>query len=242
VTRPVPWQRIILPSFIALPILAILLGLGAWQLQRLQWKQGILAELQAAAALPPVEPAADTPPFARIAATGRFRPGAEAMLGLEVRGTTLGAELIAVLDRPGAPPILVVRGWAPMEGGQVERPEGEVTVSGYARPSERNPLAARDDPQHRRFYTFDARAIANALGAPDALPYALAVVVPRPGAAAPTGLGSTPAPSRGPLPEPAAAFPEPNNPHLGYAITWFGLAAAWVLIFVLWSRKRLSET
>ncbi|TCH96779.1 SURF1 family protein [Roseococcus sp. SYP-B2431] len=241
-SRPVPWPRIVLPSFIALPILAVLLGLGSWQLQRLQWKLSILSELQAAAARPPVEPAADTPPFARIAATGRFRPGAEAMLGLEVRGTVLGAGLIAVLDRPGAAPLLVDRGWAPLEGGHVERPEGEVAVSGYARPTEHNPLAAADDPARRRFYTFDARAIALALGAPDALPYALTVVVPRAVAAAPTGLGSTPAPSRGPLPEPAAAFPEPANSHLGYAITWFALAAAWVAIFVLWSRKRLSET
>ncbi len=241
-SRPIPWQRIILPSFIALPILALLLGLGSWQIQRLHWKLGILAELEAAAARPPVPPAADTLPFTRIAATGRFRPGAEAMLGLEVRGTTLGADLIAVLDRPGAPPLLVDRGWAPMEGGNVDRPEGEVTVSGYARPTERNPLAATDDPVHRRFYTFDARAIATALGVPDALPFALAVVVPRAGTAAPSGFGSTPAPSRGPLPDPATAFPEPNNPHLGYAITWFGLAAAWVVIFILWSRKRLSET
>lgn len=241
-SRPIPWQRIILPSFIALPILAVLLGLGSWQIQRLHWKLGILAELEAAAARPPAEPTAGTLPFTRIAATGRFRPGVEAMLGLEVRGTTLGADLIAVLDRPGAPPLLVDRGWAPMEGGNVERPEGEVTVSGYARPTERNPFAATDDPAHRRFYTFDARAIATALGAPDALPYALSVVVPRAGTAAPSGLGSTPAPSRGPLPDPATGFPEPNNPHLGYAITWFGLAAAWVVIFTLWSRKRLSET
>lgn len=241
-SRPIPWQRIILPSFIAFPILAILLGLGSWQVQRLHWKLAILAELEAAAARPPIEPAADTPPFARVATTGRFRPGAEALLGLEVRGTTLGADLIAVLDRPGAPPLLVDRGWVPMEGGAVERPEGQVTVSGYARPTERNPFAATDDPTHRRFYTFNAGAIAAALGVPDALPYALAVVVPRAQSAAPSGLGATPAPARGPLPDPASAFPEPSNPHLGYAITWFGLAAAWVVIFVLWSRKRLSET
>jgi surfeit locus 1 family protein len=129
-----------------------------------------------------------------------------------------------------------------MEGGQVERPEGEVTVSGYARPTEHNPLAATDDPAHRRFYTFDARAIAAALGAPDALPQALAVVLPRAGNAAPSGLGAAPPPARGPLPDPAPSFPEPSNPHLGYAITWLSLAAIWVVIFLLWSRKRLRET
>ena len=31
------------------------------------------------------------------------------------------------------------------------------------------------------------------------------------------------------LPSPARAMPRPDNPHLGYAITWFGLAAALLL-------------
>lgn len=243
-SRPLPWQRLVLPSFLALPILAVLLGLGSWQLHRLSWKEGVLAELSAAASRPPVPAASDTPPFTRITATGRFRPGAEAIYGLEVRGITLGGSLIAVLDRAdGQPPLLVERGWVPLEGGQITRPTGEVTVSGYARPSERHAfLAARDDAAAKRYYTFAVRDMATALGAPYALEYALTVVEPRAVPAAPTGLGSTPAPWHGPLPDPAAAFPQPNNPHLGYAITWFGLAAAWVAIFLLWSRKRLSDT
>jgi surfeit locus 1 family protein len=240
--RPTPWQRLILPSFLALPVLALLLGLGTWQLQRLAWKQGVLAELAVAQARPPI-PAPDQPqPYAHLTATGRFRPVAEAMLGLEVRGTTLGGSLIAVLDRPGAPPLLVERGWAPLEGGQVNRPEGEVSLTGYARFSDRrNPLAARDDRAARRFYHFDARTIAETLGAPDALPYALVVVVP--GAPlAPSGFGAAPPPQRGPLPDAAHGFPTPNNPHLGYAITWFGLALAWTAIFLLWARRRIRDT
>lgn len=241
-TPPIPWQRLILPSFLALPVLALLLGLGTWQLQRLAWKQGVLAELAAAQARPPVA-APDNPlPFAHLTAMGRFRPGAEAMLGLEVRGTTLGGNLIAVLDRQGTPPLLVERGWAPLEGGQVNRPEGEVTLTGYARFSDRrNPLAARDDPAGRRFYHFDARAIAQALNAPDALAYALVVVVPAP-PLAPSGFGAPPPPQRGPLPDAAHSFPTPNNPHLGYAVTWFGLALAWTAIFFLWASRRIRDT
>jgi len=240
--RPVPWQRLILPSFLALPVLALLLGLGTWQLQRLAWKNGLLAELAAAQARGPVEATGNPPPFAHITATGRFRPGAEAMLGLEVRGPVLGGSLITVLDRPGQPPLLVERGWAPLErGDQIQRPVGEVTVSGYARYADRRGLfAAKDDPANRRFYSFDPRAIAEALGAPDAAPYALTVVVP--GAAPlPSGLGSTPPPQRGPVPDAAHGFPSPNNPHLGYAVTWFGLALAWTAIFLLWARRRITD-
>lgn len=234
-----PWQRLILPSFLALPVLALLLGLGSWQVQRLAWKNGLLAELAAAQAAAPIPAPLAPEPFAHIIATGRFRSGAEALLGLEVRGPVLGASLIAVLDREGAPPLLVERGWVPMEGGAIERPVGEVTVTGFARPTERrSPFAAADDVAGRRFLTFDAPVIAAALGVPEAPPYALTVI--RPGAPrGPSGFGAAPPPSRGPLPDAATGFPAPNNPHLGYALTWFGLAAAWIAIFALWAIRRL---
>lgn len=236
-----PWQRLVLPSFLALPVLALLLTLGTWQLQRLEWKGGLLAEIAAAQASPAVPAPAAPAPFANVSATGRFRPGAEALLGLEVRGTVLGASLIAVLDREGAPPLLVERGWVPMEGGEVERPEGLVTVTGYARYSDRrSPLAAEDDAARRRFLTFDAPTIAAALGAAEAPPFALTVVRAGPGRG-PSGFGAAPPPSRGPLPDAASGFPAPHNPHLGYALTWFGLAAAWVAVFGLWARNRLRS-
>ncbi len=190
-----------------------------------------------------MEAPADPPPFAHIAATGRWRPGAEALLGAEVRGTTLGATLVAVLDRDGAPPLLVLRGWVPVQPpGPVERPEGPVRLAGYARPSERpGLLAARDDAAARRFFTFDAPAIARALGAPDAPLYGLAVVVPAARGPAPTGFGAATQPaSRGPFPVPEPGFPAPRNPHLGYAVTWFGLAAAFAAVFAVWAWRRVG--
>ncbi|WP_207539146.1 SURF1 family protein [Sabulicella rubraurantiaca] len=236
-----PWRALILPSFFAIPVLALLLGLGTWQMQRLGWKTALLEELAERQSRPPIEAPARPEPFAHIRATGRFRPGAEAFLGLEVRGSLLGGSLLAILDRQGAPPLLVNRGWAPFEGGRVERPEGVVTVSGYARFGERRGLfTPRDDPGERRFLHFGPVAIAGALGAPDAPAYALVVVEPGP-ATAPSGFGAAPAPARATLPDPATGFPSPSNPHLGYAITWFGLAIGWVVIFGLWAHRRLRE-
>lgn len=236
-----PWRRIVGPSFLALPILAVLLGLGTWQMHRLEWKNALLADLAAAQAAPPIPAPLDPIPYAPITATGRFRPGAEAWLGIEVRGTALGGQLIAVLDRDGAPPLLVDRGWAPFEGGRVERPTGLISVTGYARPPERRPLlAARDDVAARRFYVFDPVLIARSLGAPEAPPYVLTVILPGP-PPGPGGLGATPAPARAALPDPATGFPAPANPHLGYALTWFGLAAGWIGIFALWATRRLQE-
>ena len=43
------------------------------------------------------------------------------------------------------------------------------------------------------------------------------------------------------LPRPARGLPRPNNNHLGYAITWFGLAAGLVGVYLVWLRRRLKE-
>lgn len=231
------WQRLILPSFFVLPVLAVLLGLGAWQLQRLAWKTALLAELAAAQSVPPV-PAVTPAPYAHVTATGRFRHDLEVLLGAEVRGTTLGGRLITPLDRDGAPPLLVERGWVPQDKAGVLRPDGVVTVTGYARPSEAaGALSARDSAARRHFFTFDTAAIGAALGIVPA-PFGLTVVAAGP-ARSEGGFGAAPAPHRGAVPDPARGFPAPRNPHLGYAITWFGLALAWVVIFVLWGWRRL---
>jgi surfeit locus 1 family protein len=232
------WQRIVLPSFLALPMLAAMLALGIWQVQRMGWKSALLQELAAAQAGPPVN-AANPAPFAHILASGRFRHDLELLLGSEVRGTTLGAALITPLEREGAPALLVERGWVPLDRAGVSRPEGVVTVQGYMRPAERpGLLSAADSPAARRFHNFDIPAMGAAIGLPVA-PFGLAVVVP--GRARPDGgLGSTPAPNQGGVPSPATGFPAPSNPHLGYAITWFGLALAWAAIFALWASRRIS--
>ncbi len=231
------WRRLIVPSFFALPVLAVLLGLGSWQLQRLSWKTALLADLAAAQAAPPAQAVAPAP-YAHITANGRFRHDLEVLLGVEVRGTVLGARLVTPLEREGAAPLLVERGWVPQDKAGVVRPEGAVTVTGYARPSESaGALAARDSPAQRQFFTFDTMAIGAALGIAPA-PFGLTVVGAGP-ARSEGGFGASPAPHRGALPDPARGFPAPRNPHLGYAITWFGLAIAWVVIFALWGWRRL---
>ena len=41
-------------------------------------------------------------------------------------------------------------------------------------------------------------------------------------------------------PDPAQHLPRPPNNHLSYAITWYGLAFALVVIFSIWARKALT--
>ncbi|MBU8538920.1 SURF1 family protein [Falsiroseomonas tokyonensis] len=220
-------RRLLLPALVMLPVLAILLALGTWQVQRLQWKTALLADIAAAEA-GPARPLADPPqPWSKVSVTGRLDHGREGLLGLEVRGPVLGSHLLVPLQRDGAPPILVDRGWIPLERrGPIDRPEGLVTLEGYVRPGETLGLfAASDDPAGRRFYSFVPDAIGTALGLDRVAPYGLVVLGPAGG-----------------LPDPARTLPRPTNSHLGYAITWYGLALSLLGVFAVWARRRLRET
>ena len=46
-----------------------------------------------------------------------------------------------------------------------------------------------------------------------------------------------PAAGAGSAPIPAEHLPRPPNNHLQYAITWYGLAVALLVIFIVWARK-----
>ena len=223
-------RRIWLPILTSLPVLAALLWPGTWQVQRLHWKTDMLARITAAEAGPPVPLTGSAEPYAKVLAIGRLDHGREVLLGVEVRGTALGGHLVTPLLRDGAPPLLVDRGWVPLERDRgLERPEGEVSVTGYIRGVDtRDWNSPKDDAAGRRFYVFDPAAIGAALGLPPPAPFGL-VALARPGA--PAGL----------LPAAAASLPRPDNPHLGYAITWYGLAAALVGVLIAFLLRRDRE-
>jgi surfeit locus 1 family protein len=105
-----------------------------------------------------------------------------------------------------------------------------VSVVGFVREADRRDWnSPADDAPGRRFYVFDPAAIGAALGLP-APPAPFGLV-----ALAPADAG---APS---LPEAARRLPRPDNRHLGYAITWYGLAASLVAVFAAFARQRLKD-
>jgi surfeit locus 1 family protein len=210
-------------------MLAVLLGLGTWQVYRLQWKLGILAQITQAEAAPPVPLPADPSPYVKVAVTGRFDTADSALYGAEVRdtayGTEMGSQLIVPLLRDEEPPILVDRGWVPQtRRAPIDQPRGEVTVVGYVRPADKPAwFSASDDVTGRQFFTLNPTTIGAALGLPQVEPFTLVV------------LGSPPS-SR--FPDPARHLPRPPNNHLSYAITWYGLAVALIVVFIVWARQR----
>lgn len=219
-------RRLLLPLLVTLPLFAVLLGLGTWQAQRLGWKTAILARIDVAEASPPAPLPADPVAFSKVEAAGRFDHARESLVGLEVRGAVLGSRLVTPLLREGAPAILVDRGWVPLERREgVDRPGGEVRVTAWVRPTERvGMFSATDDAAGRRFYTFDPATIGPALGLPAVASFGLVAL----------GEGTG-------LPQPDRRLPRPSNNHLGYAITWYGLAVALAGVFFVWARRRLKD-
>jgi surfeit locus 1 family protein len=223
------------PTLLTFLGLVVLVGLGTWQLQRLAWKEGLIARVQAQLAQPPVSLMAGADlaalDFRRVAARGAYRHEAAFAFGLAASGNEPGARLIApfVLEG-GSAAILIDRGWLPesllpplVPAGL--RPGGTVELEGLARyrgEPDRTWLTPDDRPDRRRWFAWDVPAMAQATGLP-LLP--LVLVLDR---------------SEGPagLPKATPVRPEFRNDHLGYALTWYGLALALLAVYVLSSLTR----
>lgn len=224
------WRGLLLPGFLAALLTLGLIGLGVWQLHRLQWKLGILAEIAAAQARPGI-PLADHPgPFSKVAVEGRLRLDLAAIYGDQIEDTAAGpmqgGQLIVPLERAGRPALLVDLGWVPLADQRPPGlPTGLAVIDGFVMPpAHPGFFAAPDDPAARRFYTLDPRRIGTALGLPEVAPFTLIALGRR---------------QSGVYPMPAEHLPHPPNNHLQYALTWFGLAGVVVLEFGIWSYQRL---
>ncbi|HEY2357338.1 MAG TPA: SURF1 family cytochrome oxidase biogenesis protein [Phenylobacterium sp.] len=205
---------------------AILIGLGVWQLQRLKWKEALLADIAAAEASParPLEPVLDAlanghpADFVRVKVTCRGLARAPAVELYALRGGEIGSRLISSCPVLSAHyrSILVDRGFIPDTVTARPLPDPLVTdpveVTGVLRKPERgNFMTPPRTP--RRWFLHDAQAMGAALHAdPPVSPLFLMAKT----STNPDFKALDPAP-----------FPLniPNN-HLEYALTWFGLAGA----------------
>ena len=128
-------RRMLAPALIGVFGAAILVALGVWQLQRLEWKNAILAEMQARIDGPPAalpeQPAPEADRYRPVAVTGRYLPG-EIHVLTSVRGLGAGYRVIAPFETASGRRILVDRGMVPQQDKDAPRPlpEAPVRVSG----------------------------------------------------------------------------------------------------------------
>lgn len=218
--------------------LAILLALGTWQLQRLRWKEDLLAKiaaLQAAPAKPagPVLHGVDQGADADFTRVKVICPGLAKAPFVElysVREGDAGSRLISACRLDGERSILVDRGFVldtvsarpPVDAADVTPIE---IVGVLRKPEAGNSFTPPNTPQ--RWYTRDVAAMAAALKAPRPAPLFLMAET----ATNPEWKALVPAPI------PAVI----SNRHLEYALTWYGLAAALLGVYAAMLFKRRKK-
>jgi surfeit locus 1 family protein len=225
----------LLPTLFMSVAVLLCLGLAVWQVDRLSWKRGLIAERVAASQAPPVALPRDlaearTLEFRPVRVEGVFLHDKEIFLGAAPpsgRGT--GFHVLTPLRQPDGRTVFINRGYVPSELKDPARREaglldGTVQVTGLLRmPRPRpNRFVPDNRPDLNYWFWIDLPAISAATGLSEVAPFYIdADAAPNPGGW-PSG-GVTP-------------IDLPND-HLQYAITWFLLAAAGGVIYVLWRRQ-----
>lgn len=217
-------------------MLAVLTGLGFWQLQRRVEKHGLITMLAERlnaepVALPPPSRwdtlSAERDEFRRVAFAATYQTAPEARVyssGSAIRPdvTSPGFFVFAVAATGSGQRIVIDRGFVP-EGRTAEDPQpATVQLTGYLRfPEQPGWLTPAPDPAKRLWFARDAAGMARALAWGQVAPFYIDL--------------ETPAPASG-WPRPGRLDVHLKDDHLQYAITWFGLALAVAVAFLAWVR------
>lgn len=217
--------------------LVVLVSLGTWQVQRLAWKTDLIARIEAGLmAEPRPLPATEADILALdhrpVAAEGTLRLDRAFAKGSHQKGGIPGARLLAPLERPDGVPILVDMGWIPEPVGEFLDSPPTPLEDGFTATVQLDHLESRplfrpaNDPAARRWFWSDTDALRDWTGMPE---LAAATLIRRP-----NGVEREP-----PIADPPALTI--TNDHLGYALTWYGLAIGLSVIYLLLGRARAKE-
>ncbi|HVW94320.1 MAG TPA: SURF1 family protein [Devosia sp.] len=242
-----PWLFWIFVIFM-LALTALFLGLAKWQLDRLHWKEGLIAEAAANMKLPPAPfppeaqwPGLDPEAFGYrpVTATGHYIPDQtiRVFVGLsdDAKGQYSGPGywIVTPFALDGGGTVFIDRGFVPQAMADAfaddpNLPTGTVTLAGVTVPSEEaGPFTPAADTQHRIDW---ARNIERMQAM---LPAALQPV-------APVYIDLLAGP-RGALPQGGETEVDFPNNHLGYAFTWLGFALTTVIMLAEWVRRQVKR-
>jgi surfeit locus 1 family protein len=226
-------------SLFWLALFAILIGLGTWQIQRLHWKVGLIAQREAAISGPPIAlpttlAAAQGLEFRHVRLDGMFQNQGELYRHAISDDGKPGYHIVTPFNLTGGRTIFVDRGFVPEDrrdpatraAGQFV---GPVTVTGLLRLPEARPSSwfrPANEPAKNLWFSIDLSAMAAADHLGNVLPYYV-------------DADATPVPGGYPLG--GQTYTNLPNDHLQYALTWYGLAALVPIYYVLFVRRWLKE-
>ena len=225
-------RRLLFALVIGLGGTAILISLGLWQVRRMDWKEGVLAAIEARLAADPL--AFDSletldPEALRYQAVtvAGATTGEELAVLSAVKGQGAGYRVIAAFETDGGRRIMLDRGFVPEGERRTERPAAALVVTGNLMwPEDADAFTPPPDVESRLWFARDVPGMAGAL---DTEPVLIV-------------LREAEGPAQGILPRPVDTSGIPND-HFGYAVTWFSLAVAWVGMtgFFLWRISRRTS-
>ena len=212
--RPLFW-----PTFFAIPALLILLMLGTWQVNRLQWKTALIEEFKARSTAEAIYPAFDggAIEFQRVAIEGRFLHDETVYLTGRTYEGNAGFHVVSAFESVRGDTFLVNRGWVSEAYREPETrafsmSEDVFVLDGIVRLAQRQGSFVPDNEPERGFwFTMKPKEVAAHLGLAAAEQdfYIDAVRL--------EGEELT-------LPIAAEVKIEVRNSHLNYAVTWYGIA------------------
>ena len=223
--RPFLWLTIV-----TLPALLMLIGLGSWQLQRLQWKNDLISSFEArstadAITIPAANAELDDLEFRNLALYGVFQHDKEIFLTGRTYEGNAGFHVVTPLLLDDGRTILINRGWVSEDYRDPAKRafsqiNGKTSVAGILRrPGVKGYFVPENEPENGFWFTLVPSQINQHLGLGDAAIdqfYADALrtsdVVTLP-IAAKTKLNL-------------------RNAHLSYAITWYGIALALIGVYL----------
>ncbi len=218
-------------------VAAVCIGLGNWQLRRLEekeaWQAAVTRRMREPATPLSVALGEPEPAFLHVAVEGHWAAGETILLERRSRGLQSGARVITPLRIPGSERALLVdRGFAPWDHAdsflENAEPTGSVRLEGVLQPLPVRdlPPGSTEEERRRRWHRLHPRALERQLGA--ALePWLLVLVASEPGAL--------------PIAEPPSVTSAVN--HRYYAIQWYGFAAVAGVtgLAYVWNARRLAR-
>ena len=235
------WSFILL----MLALTALFVGLGIWQVDRLAWKEGLIAEVTARLDQPPYDlPAADqwstlepdTFTYHPVTGTGENIPDRTVLSFTSLedpKGKYQGPGdwVMTPFAVDGGGTVFINRGFVPQAQakaflGPETVPKGHMSITGIGvAPEQAGPFTPGPDPARKTEWVRDPARLAALAGVSGPV---LALTL------------DAPAAGPGALPQGGETTIEFPNNHLGYAMTWFGFALLTpsLLIFWVWRQVR----
>lgn len=236
--RPMLW-----PTVFTVFGLAVLIGLGTWQIDRLHWKLDLVATINARMSEPAIAaPSQDewsgldlkALEYHHLSLTGRYLNDRELYYFTQDNEGAAGYDIITPFMLADDSIILIDRGFVPIELkdpatralGQID---GETTLTGVARaPQPRGIFSAPDDVAGNIWFTRDPTTMAAALKLSPVAPFYVE-------ADKASNIGGYPIGGRTQV--------NIRNQHFEYALTWYGLALVLFAIYFAfhWSNGRIGR-